>query len=163
MTDYSAEEAFERYGDMVLRLAVARTGSRSEGEDVLQEVFVRYIKNGKNFASEEHRKAWILRVTINCAKSFSVSAWKRRHVLTADISFPPEVTRDQSRVYEAVMTLPAKYRTAVHLFYYEELSAREIAELMGCAEGTVRSLLSRAREKLGTILKGVEWDVSRGL
>ena len=121
MTTYSAEEAFERYGDMILRLETARTRGRSEGEDALQEMFVRYIKSDTQFASEEHRMT----------------------------------------LYYAVVSLPPKYRIAVHLFYYEELSTKEIAELMGCAEGTVRSLLGRSRNKLGKIRKGVEFDVSR--
>lgn len=150
---YTAEEAFALYGDMVLRLAIARTGNREDGEDLLQEVFVRYIRSGTLFDSEEHRKAWLIRVTINCAKSLAASAWKTRKVTLEDCfteALPPE----KGEVYYAVMSLPPKYRTVVHLFYYEDMSTKEIASVMGCADATVRSLLARARKKLGKILKG---------
>ena len=65
-----AEETVRRYSDMVYRLAFARTGNTADAEDVYQEVFLRYLRSDPQFTSEEHRKAWLLRVTINCAKSF---------------------------------------------------------------------------------------------
>ncbi len=151
----TAEWAFELYGDMILRLAMARTGNRHDGEDLLQEVFVRYIRSGVLFENEEHRKAWLIRTTINCAKSLNTSAWKTRNV-PVDECPPVSEQKQEDSVYETVMTLPEKYRTVVHLFYYEDMSTKEIAEVMGCSDGTVRSLLSRARKKLQKILKGEE-------
>lgn len=154
--DYSAEDAFELYGDMVLRLAIARTGNRQDGEDLLQEVFVRYIRSGALFDSEEHRKAWLIRTTINCAKSLAVSAWKNK-IVTLEDCIADTVSPEQGEVYYAVLSLPPKYRTVVHLFYYEEMSTKEIASVMGCADATVRSLLTRSRKKLEKMLKGAEF------
>ncbi len=155
----NAEQVFDMYGDMILRLAIARTGSRQDGEDLLQEVFVRYIRSGIVFESEEHRKAWLIKVTINCSKSLLKSGWKTRQTSLEECHGICDEVNTASEVYEAVMSLPAKYRTVIHLFYYEELSTGQIAKSMECSEGTVRSLLSRGRKKLQKILKGEELHV----
>ncbi|MBE7057112.1 MAG: RNA polymerase sigma factor [Ruminococcaceae bacterium] len=155
----NVEQVFDLYGDMILRLAMARTGNRQDGEDLLQEVFVRYIRSGIVFESEEHRKAWLIRVTINCSKSLMKSGWKTRHTSLEECHGMYDEIDRASEVYDAVMQLPARYRTVIHLFYYEELSTKQIAESMDCSEGTVRSLLSRGRKKLQKILKGEELRV----
>ena len=154
MRELSAEEVFSEYGTMVYRLLYARTGNKQDAEDLLQEVFLRYLRRAPSFSEEAHRKAWLIRTAINCAKSLHTSPW---HTRTAALDehlaiFPPE----KSQVYYSVLALPVKYRMVVHLFYYEEMATKEIAELMGCSDGTVRSLLSRAREKLRKSLEGVE-------
>ena len=71
-----AEETVRRYSDMVYRLAFARTGNTADAEDVYQEVFLRYLRSDPQFTSEEHRKAWLLRVTINCAKKLHAAPWR---------------------------------------------------------------------------------------
>ena len=150
-------EMFQRYGDMVLRLAITKTGNRADGEDLLQEVFTRLVKYHPDFKSEEHKKAWLLKATANCSASFRNSAWKKRHLpsdspelLAGKVSAgSQEADLDRSEtVRNAVLSLPENYRTAVHLFYYEELSTAGIAEAMGMSEGAVRTILSRARDKL---------------
>ena len=146
----SAAEVFERYADTVYRLAFARTKSRADADDLLQEVFVRYIRSTPDFLEEEHRKAWLIRVTLRCSANIMLSAWKRHTVpldeAAHELSAPPK--SDYSDVYDAVMRLPAKYRTAVHLFYYEGYSIAMIAQLCGLSEATVKTHLFRAREKL---------------
>ncbi|MCL2747542.1 MAG: sigma-70 family RNA polymerase sigma factor [Oscillospiraceae bacterium] len=146
----SAAEVFDRYADMVYRIAFTRTKSRADADDLLQEVFVRYIQSDPQFSVEEHRKAWLISVTLHCSTNLALSAWNRRTTpldeVTRDTSsaFEP----DHSDVYEAVMSLPAKYRTAIHLFYYEDYSVTEIALLCGLPEATVKTHLFRARERL---------------
>ena len=154
----STAEVFERYADMVYRLAFSRTKSRSDADDVLQDVFVRYVRAATAFSEEEHRKAWLIRVTLRCCASFMTSAWKRRTV-TLDQATHHEGelseawARDYSDVYEAVMQLPAKYRSVVHLFYYENFSVSEIAGLCALPEATVKTHLYRARERLRHALR----------
>ena len=82
-TDESIDEVVERYADMVYRLACAQTGRRDSADDVFQEVFLRLVRRNPTFASEEHRKAWLLRVTLNCCKKLGASAW-RRHVVPVE-------------------------------------------------------------------------------
>ena len=142
---------FERYGDMVLRLATARTGNKYDAEDLLQEVFVRLVKYAPELQSEEHKKAWLIRTTLNCAASFKKSAWKRKQIPSENVGvFPasPQKSGGNEVVFDAVMALPERYRTVIHLFYYEELSTAEIAKVMDTSDGAVRTLLNRARGKL---------------
>ena len=150
------EQAVERWGDMVWRLALARTADIHDAEDVFQEVFERFFRHENRLESEEHRKAWLIRCTINRAKSVLTSPWRRRtQPLETAERAAPESGEDEREVYAAVLALPPGYRAVIHLYYYEGLSVAEIARAAGCAEGTVKSRLSRGRELLRRALKEV--------
>ena len=146
---------FQTYGDMVYRLALVRTRSIADAEDVVQEVFLRCLKNNPAFESAEHQKAWLLKVTVNCSKTLLGSAF-RRHSVPEDAigELKSEDELPDSTVYDAVLKLPEKYRTAIHLYYYEDYSVREIATLMHTTESTVKSWLHRARGMLKETLGG---------
>lgn len=151
-TPMELEAVMKRYGTEVYRLAYSRLRSVMDAEDVYQEVFLRYFRKRPRFDSEEHRKAWLLRVTINRAKSHATSAWMRNTVsLEGQIAFQEP---EERKLDGALGKLKADDRTLLHLYYYQELSAREIAELLGRKESTVRTQLTRARQRLGTVLKG---------
>ncbi len=143
---------FEEYADTVFRLAFARTKHRQDAEDIVQEVFVRYIKAQPRFQSAEHCKAWLLRVTLNCSKNLLGSAWVRHFAQLPDTL--ADQVQQESRVYGRVMQLPAKYRTVIHLFYYEGYSVEEIARLTGAKPGAVKSQLHRARKMLRISMEG---------
>ena len=145
----------ERWGDMVYRLALARTASVPDAEDVFQEVFLRYFRHEETFQSDEHRKAWLIRCTVNRAKSLLVSPWKQRTV-PLETAAEVGVEDDYREVYAAVLSLPGKYRAVIHLHYFEGLSVLEIAQMLQVAEGTVKSQLSRGRALLREMLKEVE-------
>lgn len=150
--DVFKHEMTEKYFDTVYRLALARTKDKEHAQDVTQDVFLRYINTDKEFESEEHVKAWLLRVTINCSNSLFTSSWyKNTAPLTEDIRFE---SKEKSDVYYAVAELPSKYRTVVHLFYYEDMSVAEIADIMNTKQSTVKSQLHRSREILKKLLKG---------
>lgn len=150
------EDALSRFGDTVYRMALMRTGRRQDAEDVTQEVFLAYarrLRSGKAFESGEHEKAWLLRAAIDRSKNLALSAWFRhRAPLPEEIPFSAP---EQSEVYLAVRALPEKYRTAIHLYYYEGYSVREIGQLAHLNENTVKSLLRRGREKLRDQLSGL--------
>ena len=133
----------EQYAGMLYRLAYARTGSRADAEDVMQEVFVRLLRARPEFRDEEHAKAWLLRVGARCAADVLRAPWRRREGPLDDGLPAPE----------PVLALPAQYRMAVHLYYYEELSVAEIAAVLGKSEGAVKSRLFRARALLRRYLK----------
>ncbi len=149
------DSLFVTYGDMIYRLALVRTRSVSDAEDVVQEVFLRCLKNNPIFDGAEHQKAWLIKVTINCTKSLLTSAF-RRHSVPEDAAGELSVDAEEtdSTVYDAVMQLPDKYRTAIHLYYYESYSVKEIASLMHTTESTVKSWLHRARGMLKDALGG---------
>ena len=141
-----------QYAPAVYRLAYARTGSRADAEDVMQEVFLRLVRAAPVFDSEEHAKAWLLRVASNCAADLFRLPWRRREVpLEEDL--PAAESPEAGSVTEAVLSLPARYRLPVHLYYYEDLSVAEIGKIIGKSEGTVKSRLFRARRLLRERLK----------
>jgi RNA polymerase sigma-70 factor (ECF subfamily) len=150
-TDDCAEQVIRYYSDLVYRLAFARTGSKHDADDVFQEVFLRYVKKNPSFQSEEHRKAWLIRVTINCLNSLWRSPWRqRKQTLSEDLSFE---TQESINLYQELQKLPPKYREVIHLFYYEEMSLEEISLTLNRKNSTIRTQLTRARVMLKDFMK----------
>ncbi|MDR1564429.1 MAG: sigma-70 family RNA polymerase sigma factor [Oscillospiraceae bacterium] len=155
-TNSKIEQAMEAYSDMVFRLALAQLKHRANAEDVFQEVFFRFAKADTVFESEEHQKAWFIRVTLNCCRKLQSSAWFRHIYPEDENAAEPIATQEDehSEVREAVQGLPAKYRSVIHLFYFEDMSAAQIATSLGLKESTITSQLCRARKLLQEKLKG---------
>ncbi len=147
-----AEQVIVRQSDTVYKLAFAQLRNRSDADDVYQEVFLRYVKKAPAFESAEHERAWFLRVTLNCCKRLWSSPW-RRHSVPLEESIQVDTPEDHY-LAEELKKLPKKYGAVLHLFYWEDMTVEEIAELLGLRPGTVRSRLSRGREKLRDNLKG---------
>ena len=145
------EDAVRRWGPAVYRMACAVVRSRHDADDVCQEVFLRFHRSAPVFESDEHQKAWLLRVTANCARSLLASPWRRRTAPLEDV-YTCE-TPAESAVDAAMAQLPPKYRSVVHLYYYEGYRTEEIAELLNRKPSTVRAQLTRARQKLAELLK----------
>lgn len=142
----------EKYSNMIYRLAIARTKNKEDAEDVFQEVFLKLSKKLPNFENETHEKAWLIRVTINLTNNLFQSAHFRKTVpLEENLKFED---KEMSNVYFQVLSLPNKYRTMIHLFYYEGFSVKEIANILHTNENTVKTRLSRAREQLKSKLEG---------
>lgn len=155
----------ETYGDMVYRLAMARVKNPHDAEDIVQQVFLKLVKHIDQLESEEHVKAWLIKVTINEGKSLFSSAWRRRTLSLEDSdpadepSEEPQEIGETNDIVNAVFRLPEKYRVVIHLFYYQDLPTEEIGKILGRSNHTVRSQLSRAREKMRKDLKEVFDDV----
>ena len=146
------EETIEKYSNMVYRLAMARTRSVETSEDIYQEVFLRLARKMPEFESEEHKKAWLIKVTINCTKNELNSKFKKyRAELDEKLSFE---TPERHDIYYAVLNLPIKYRTIIHLYYYENYSIKEISKILKVNENTIKSRLSRARGELEKVVRG---------
>lgn len=148
-------EAMEHCGDAVYRLALCRLGGRADAEDVYQEVFLRLLRDTTDFRDDEHLKAWLLRVTVNCCNDLCRSAWFKR---TAPLEAAPDaavpVHDGHDELWQAVRALPDDLRTVVWLHYVEGYGTDEIAPLVGCRPATVRTRLHRARQKLKLELEG---------
>lgn len=148
------DEIIERYSDMVYKIALTRVKKKEDAEDVLQDVFMKYMMNRKPFESREHEKAWLIRVTINCSNKLLTGSWAKKVTVMDDLSMLSggclggTERKEESEFYLAVLNLPLKYRDAIHLFYYEELSVRQISQVLGVKESTVKSLLHRGRLRL---------------
>ena len=155
LTQEQRAREVQRWGDMVYRLALARTASVPDAEDVFQEVFLRYFRHEERFQSDEHRKAWLIRCTVNRAKSLTASPWRKRTV-PLETAEEIGVEDDYREVYSAVLSLPGKYRAVIHLHYFEGLPVAEMARMLQVPEGTVKSQLSRGRALLRDMLEEVE-------
>ena len=138
------------------RTALAITGNVSDAEDIVQEAFLRAYKKAPEFESEEHAKAWLIRVTVNLCNSRLRSPWRNRTGPFLD-SYPA-AEPEQHELLEKISLLPPKYRTVIHLFYYEGYSIKDISRLTGQKESTVRSHLTRARQKLKSVLKEDDYE-----
>lgn len=151
------EQAVEEHADMVYRLALLKTGQPADADDVFSEVFLRLVKYRHKIKSAEHLKAWLLRVTINCCHRHQSSAWRRKvfSMETYGREEPEQLQAfpSESPVFQAVQALPQAYRDVVHLYYFEQYTVRETASILGRPEGTVKSLLSRARGQLKDFLQ----------
>ncbi len=150
--------AVERHQDMVYRVALHSLGTPQDADDAVQEVFLRLYQRAEPFDSPEHLRRWLLRVTLNYCRDVLKSPWRRRRVSLESLPELPAFQREEERVlYQTVMSLPEKYRTVLDLFYYEELSVREIAGLLHIEVSAVTTRLSRARGKLKDAL-GEGWS-----
>ena len=152
----TADAAFEKFSDMVYRLAFARMKNKFDADDILQEVFLRYIKAADRVENEEHAKLLLIRITINCSKSHFLSALRKKE-LPLDENYP--YCMPVGDTLDAVLRLPLKYRTVVHLHYYCGYSVNEISEILSVKPSTVKSQLFRAREKLKIETEGALADV----
>ncbi|MBO5870022.1 MAG: RNA polymerase sigma factor [Clostridia bacterium] len=149
------EAVLNRNSATVYRTAYLRTGNVHDAEDIMQEVFLRFVKSKPTFENDEHEKAWFIRTTVNRTNSFFTSAWKRRVVpLDNDVITYDE--NDNESLMEAVMSLPKDIATAIHLYYYEDMPIKEIAATMNKSESAIKSLLFRGRKMLRISLKDSE-------
>lgn len=148
----SPEELLYKYQTMVYKLSMVKMKNQQDADDVFQEVFVRLIKYSPTFENAEHEKAWFLRVTINCCNDAFL---KQKKHLTSELheNIPDVPTTRDDTVLEIVQKLPDPCKTVIHLFYYEDLPIKEISEIMGQKESTVKSYLHRAKKKLKPLLE----------
>lgn len=147
------------HANTVARVCSLYFGSRPERDDAFQETFLKYAQEGRAFGDDEHRKAWLIRVTINRCRSLQRQWLRRRHMpITAEPAVAFE-SPEESAVDEAMARLPQKYRSVIHLHYYEGYTTDEIARITQQRPSAVRTQLTRARRMLGGLLKGDETNV----
>lgn len=142
------EKDIEAYSDTILRIAVQNTKNYHDAEDVVQEVFIRLMNNYDGFESGEHKKAWLIRVTINLCRDINRS---RRFKGLEPLEDYPCFYGDELKnceIIEMIRNLPENRRNAVYLFYFEGYSINEIAEITGRNAKSVGSDLHRARKQL---------------
>ena len=161
-----AEQLVQRYADCILRLSYTYLHSAQDAEDICQETLLKALRRQEPFESEEHERAWVLRVAMNACKDMLRRSRLRSLVSLEDApelvaprvqSEAPEQGR-MACALDAVMRLPASLRIAIYLRYYEEYEVRDIARALGCTEAAVAARLSRGRRRLRGMLKGVVGD-----
>ncbi|MBR4223490.1 MAG: sigma-70 family RNA polymerase sigma factor [Oscillospiraceae bacterium] len=140
----------ETYSDTVIRLCYTYVRNTHDAEDIAEDVFCELIRSRPKLESAEHVKAWLLRVAVNKCKNHLKSARVRLSVPLEDDesgdTIPPP--GEGGDVREALMELPEKYRTVIHLYYYEGLSIQEIARVTKTNAATVGTRMARGRSLL---------------
>lgn len=146
-------EPFAKYREILYRVAFSNMKNKADAEDVVQEAFCRYLKAQPVFADENHEKNWFIRVVINICYDLQKSAWFSRTVGFDEVPecemkhFSLPFVQEDDMLWQ-VMELAAAYRNPLYLFYYEDYSIREIAQIMELEEGTVKTRLRRGRQML---------------
>lgn len=149
---YQAERMLSEYGNAVLRLAYAYLHNTADAEEVLQDTLVQFLKTAPVLNTKEHEKAWLLHVASNLSKNrIKYNAIRQTDELMEELA--AEERDDLSFVWEAVKSLPDKFRVVIHLFYHEGYKTAQIARILDMKEATVRSNLARGRERLKNVLK----------
>lgn len=158
-SEWEANRAIDRYADLVRRVCMIHLKNHADTEDIFQTVFLKYVTGTTEFESEEHEKAWFIRVTINACKDLLRSFFRSRTVSLDDLlEQPDQVPEDHLEVLEAVLALPDKYRDVVYLHYYEGYTAPEIGTILHKNPNTVYTLLTRARDELRKMLGGEDFE-----
>lgn len=167
------ERLINSYGNDVLRVAYLYLKDKHLAEDVFQEVFIKVYKHYANFKGKSSEKTWILTITMNTCKDILRSAWIKRFIkFETDEMNTFEINQNYcslddkiinkiqyEELLKEVMNLPRKYKELIILYYYEDFSTAEISQILKMPEGTVRSRLFRAREKLKYSIDGkIEYE-----
>ena len=148
------EQIVRTYADMVYRIAYRYVKNSIDTDDVFSEVFLAYFKKERTFESEEHRKAWLIRVTINCAKDLLAQRAQLQQLHEETLSDPTARDADTYMdLYKAIEGLRPEYREVIKLFYLDDLSVKEIAQILNKNENTIKTQLFRARDTLKSVLE----------
>ena len=154
----SVQELAASYQGSLFAAAFNVCKNAQDAEDVVQDTFVQYYTTKKEFESEQHIRAWLMRVAVNKAKNVNRTFWRRNKISIEDyMETLVFETPAAETLFETVMQLPEKYRIVIHLYYYEEYAVREIAQILKLSESNVKIRLSRGRAMLKETLKE-EWD-----
>ena len=155
-TIYPLEDIINKYNGMLYRLAIIRMQNKEDAEEVVQDTFVKlieHIQKKKSFNDEEHLKAWLLTVATNRSKSILTLYWNKNTEGMDGLKDFAAPEQKDNYALDYVLKLPEKYKVAIYLFYYEQLTTEQIAVVMKTKEATVRSYLHRGREKLKTMME----------
>ena len=149
------ETVVRTYADMVYKIAYRYVADPTDVDDVFSETFLTYFKKERVFHDEEHRKAWLIRVTINCAKDLlrGKSSWEELNETIVGEESSALGSEEQLDLYTALRQLRLEYREVICLHYLEGLSVQDISAVLGRNENTVKTHLARGRERLRKFLE----------
>lgn len=153
MTEQEFARIVGLYRANVYRFALCYTKNHADAEDVTQEAFLKLFRSGNDFLIDEEAKAWLFRVAANRCKDLLKSHWYRFSEPLSDDMEAPEPDNGDNELLALLSRLPEKTRTVLYMYYYEEYSAKEIAEFLGDTESVVTSQLWRGRKRLKKLLE----------
>ncbi|WP_431029814.1 sigma-70 family RNA polymerase sigma factor [Lysinibacillus sp. LZ02] len=161
------EELIDTYSDYLYRIAFIYTKDEKVAEEVVQDVFWKYYQT-QQYDGRASMKTYLTKMTINRSYDY-LRSWKtRKNQFFESFTQAQRATEsmilqreERGEITAAVLKLPVKYREVLLLYYYEDMQVKEIAQLLGIVESTVKTRLQRARTKLKENLPQNEWEVLR--
>lgn len=155
----NADRIVTAYGDMLYKISIVLLCNPYDAEDATEDTFLKYIEKSPTFANSQHEKAWLIRVCTNICKNMLRFRKSHLHLDIDDLA--EQLSIPQNSDFEAlqlVMSLPLKYKTAVHLYYFEGYKVKEIAEIMSISESAVKKRLEYSRKALKLTLEDERKD-----
>lgn len=147
-------DAYQAYGRMLFKIAMIHLGNKEDAEEAIQETFIKLLYKSPAFRDQEHKKAWLIRVITNHCKNMQGSLWRRRVIKMEEMDDYFDPSSVDRALMDHVLKLPFKYKTVIHLFYYEDYSVREISEILQIGESAIKMRLNRGRKLLRMDLEG---------
>ncbi len=141
------KELVDKYSSLIFRISYCILCNAYDAEDAVQETFLKYITKAPEFNSEEHRKAWLIKVSANISKNMLMFRVKKETVNIDDVE-NIGIAQSDYETFELIMSLPAKYKVIMTLYYVEGYKSKEIAEIIDISEEAVRKRLQKGRELL---------------
>lgn len=153
MTEAELRENVEKYRPMLFRLAYSTTGDLSVCDDIVWEVFMKLYSHKGEFDSEDGKKAWLIRLTVNKAHNHTKSSWQRKRAELSETAHSGGLVSDDIiALREALKSLKKGYREVIFLHYFEGYTASEIGKMLKLSETAVTTRLQRGRKMLRRFL-----------
>jgi RNA polymerase sigma-70 factor (ECF subfamily) len=149
-------KSYETYSDMLFRIALVHLGSRQDAEEATQDTFIKLIEKAPAFKDAEHQKAWLIRVITNHCKTLLGRGWRKREVKLESAEPISVDSPENLALLQLVMAMPMKYKTVIHLYYYEDYPIQEISKILQISQSAVKMRLQRGRQLLKLELEGAE-------
>lgn len=142
----------EKFSGTVYRAAYCCLRNSADADDIMQDTFLALYTTDTEFSSDEHIKAWLIRVAVNRCRNLLRSVRYRMTVSLEEAGEMPAGSGKRDSLLPEVMRLKPKYRVALYMFYYEDMTVKQIAEILGEKPTAVTTRLARARQQLKAIL-----------
>jgi RNA polymerase sigma-70 factor (ECF subfamily) len=149
-------KSYEAYASMLFRIAMIHLGNREDAEEATQDTFIKLMEKAPEFKDAEHQKAWLIRVLTNHCKTMLGRGWRKREIKLEGTEPVTAETSEDWALLQFVMALPIKYKTVIHLYYYEDYRIQEISRILRISESAVKMRLQRGRQLLKLNLEGAD-------
>ena len=169
-TAVEIEEVITQHGDYLLKIAYLFVKNEATAEDIVQDVFISFYQKQEQYRQESSLRTYLVKMTVNRSHDY-LRSWKSKRLslfekITGKTTYQtPEtealIKSTKQELVEALFTLSVQYREVLILYYFEDMSTVEIAQLIGCPEATVRTRLQRARKQLAVTIGDYDWEVLR--
>ena len=150
LSEAEFEVKYKLYAQELMNVCYGYTRDKYASEDIIQNVFIKYLQSNKTFNNPNGEKYWLIRVAINECKNYLKK--KKRIVISEEVVeyISPKV-RENDEIYtvsKIVKDLPEKYRSVIILFYYDSLSVSDISKALKLTDANVKKRLERARKMI---------------